>query len=91
MDADLVNSHDVWMLEAGRRRSFRTKPFHKLRTGERTKQQHLHRDDAVQAQMSRPINNAHAAARDFFEQFVIAESAVARRKDVRTCCCSGVS
>ena len=75
MDADFVNGHDVRMLQAGRRRSFRAKPLHELRAGERTEEQHLHRDDAVQAYLPRPIDNAHPASRDFFQQFVIAERA----------------
>ena len=79
MDADFVNGDDVRVLQAGRRRSFRAESLHKLRTGERTKQQHFHRHDAIQAQMPRAINNAHAAPRDFFEQFVIAERARQRQ------------
>ena len=49
VNADFVNGHDVRMLQAGRGGSFRAKPLHKFLTGERAEEQHLHRDDAVQA------------------------------------------
>ena len=48
-----------------------TKSFAASRPG----QEHLHRDDPVQAHLPRAIDDAHAAARDFLQQFVIAEMA----------------
>ena len=75
MDADFVNGDDVRMQQAGRRRSLRAESHYKLRTGQRTQQQHFHRDNAAQAHLPRLINNAHPAPRDFFEQFVITEGA----------------
>ena len=47
---------------------------------ERPGQNHLHRDDAVQAHLPRSIDHAHAAAGDLFQQFVIAELSSRARK-----------
>ena len=71
--ADFVNSHDVRMPQRGDHLRFIAKPPHKIRAGKRAVQKHFQRDDAVQAQLPRPINHAHAAARNLFQQVVIAQ------------------
>jgi len=45
----------------------------KIRAGERAVQDHFHRDDAVQTELPGAINHPHAAARDFLQQFIVAE------------------
>ena len=44
-------------------------------------QEHLHRDDAAKAHLPRLVDDAHAAAGDFFEQFVVAEGTQAEVYD----------
>jgi hypothetical protein len=61
------------MRKRGDRRGLRTKALHEFRTGERTKEQHLHRHDSVEARLTRFVNDAHSAARDFFDQLVLAK------------------
>ena len=59
------------MPQRGDHLRFMAKAPHKIRAGKRAVQKHFQRDDAVQAQLPRPINHAHAAARNFLQQFVI--------------------
>src|SRR5437867_3451719 len=73
VEAYLVNGDDVGMLQAGRRRGLGAKSLHQFRAGERAEEQHLHGDDTVQAALSRLVNDAHAAAGNFLQQFVIAK------------------
>src|SRR5690349_6892377 len=47
----------------------------KLVTGELAEEQHLHRDNAVEADLPSSINDPHAAARDFLDQLVVAKKA----------------
>ena len=75
--ASLENGDDVRMPEIRRRFGFATEPEHVLFASEVTGQNHLHRDDAVEALLQRFIDDAHAAAGDFFQQFVIAKGAEA--------------
>ena len=75
--ADFVDRDDVWMLQAGHRLRLGLKTLHELVARKLPEQQHLHRDDAVQAHLPCPINDAHPAARDFLQQFVIAKLATA--------------
>ena len=53
---------------------FRLEPRDVHRRGERSSQHHLERDDPVEAGLFRLVDNPHAA-RDLFEQFVLAEVA----------------
>ena len=61
------------MVQVGRRLGFALKALHVLRGGQFSGQDHLERDDAAQADLAGPVNYAHAAARDLFQQFVIAD------------------
>src|SRR5580765_5867657 len=80
VDADVVNGHDVRMLEKSGRRNLAPKPLDDLLARERSGQNHLHRDDPPEAGLPRAINHTHSAAGYFFEQFVIAEVATAGRR-----------
>jgi hypothetical protein len=73
MHADFVDGHDVRMLQTGRRRGLDAKPVDEFLTRILAQQQHLHRDDAVQALLPRLVNDAHAAPGDFLQQLVVAE------------------
>ena len=73
--ADFVDGDDVRVLQAGRRRRFRTESLRQFLARLFPEQEHLHRNDAVEALLPRFEDDTHPAARDFFEQFVIAEGA----------------
>ena len=73
--ADFVDGDDVRMFEPRRRRRFRTKPFHVFRPSERAITHQLYRDYAVEAGLPRAEDDAHPAAGDLFQQFVVADAA----------------
>jgi hypothetical protein len=72
---DLVNGHDVRVVQPGRRFRLQPKTLHLGGRGQLRRQDHLEGDDAVQADLPRPVNHAHPAARDLFLQLVVAEAA----------------
>src|SRR5262249_26156769 len=72
-NTDFVDSDNVWMRERGGSRSLGAKALHKVGTGERAEEQHLYRDDSVEARLARFVNDAHPAACDFFDQLVLAK------------------
>ena len=73
MDADFVDGDDVGMLEAGGRDGFGAKALDELRAGLRPEQQHLERDNPVQALLPGLIDDPHPAPRDLLQQLVVAE------------------
>ena len=73
--SDLVNSHDIRMLQTGRGRGLSAKPLYSLRARQLPEQQHFESDEPVQAHLSGLIHHAHATPRDFFNQFVVTELA----------------
>jgi len=75
VNADFVNGNDARVLEAAGGSRFDTKTLDRLRAGQRTEQEKLHRDDAVQADLPGSIDNAHSAATDFLHKFVVGEAA----------------
>src|SRR5882724_7183580 len=81
--ADFVNGHYVRMLKLGRRLGLGAEPLHVRSAGQLPGQNHLHRDGAVETDLSRAIDHAHAAAGDFFQEFVIAEIADSWILDLR--------
>ncbi len=68
-----VNRHDVRMLKPRRHLRLGTEPLEKLLAGELARQQELHRDDAVEASLSRAKNHTHPTARYLLDQIVVAE------------------
>src|SRR5688572_23365047 len=82
--AGLVNANDIRVLQVCGGLRFAAEAEHLLFAGKLPRQDHLQRDDAVEADLSRAIDHAHPAAGYFFQQFVIAESAdPARRLHIR--------
>lgn len=63
---DLVNGHDVRVLQAGGRGGLGPKSLHQVGPGQRAGEEELHREVAVQAKLPGAIDHAHAAAGDFF-------------------------
>ena len=61
------------MAQASRGDRLGTQTKGDVRSTQSAERQQLHRDEPVQADLSSAIDNAHAAAADFFEQFVIAQ------------------
>ena len=68
-----VNGNDVRMVQAGGRGRFRAKPFHLAFAGQQAGPNHLQSDPPVQADLTGPIHNPHAALRQFLHQFVVAQ------------------
>ena len=61
------------MIEIGGRFGLAMESLDILLAGQVPGQDHLERDDAVQAQLPSLIDHAHSSAVDFFQQLVIAE------------------
>ena len=60
VDADFVDGDNIGMLETGSNNGLGAKAFDKLQAGLRPEQQHLQRDNAIQALLPRSIDDAHA-------------------------------
>ena len=73
------------MVEIGRRLRLGAEPPHIPGRSQLAGQDQFHRDEAIGADLARLVDNAHAAAGDLFQQFVIAEIADPgpRRKSTR--------
>ena len=82
-DADVVNGHDVGVVEAGGGLGLGPEALEVFGRRQRPGQQHFQGDDAVEALLPRLENDAHAAAGDLFLDLVIAEVAEARQPDGR--------
>jgi len=74
---NLMDLDDVRVLQA--RDGFRLRPesLHLTLTGKAPAQDHLERDDPVQADLPGLVNDPHPAAGDFRQEFVISEVAIA--------------
>jgi hypothetical protein len=59
--------------EVGGGDGLRLKPLNVRRAGKSARQDHLQRDNTIEAALVRPVNDPHAAAANFFEQFVVAK------------------
>ena len=82
---DFVNRHDARMLQIGSCFGFGAEALDVVLAGQRPLEDHLHRDDAVQADLPGLIDDAHAASGDLVEQLVVAEVAnLAERMAVRS-------
>src|SRR5687768_16513920 len=73
--ADLVDSDDIGMLQVGRCFRLDTKTLNIVGAGELASEDHLYRDKSVQSNLSSFIDDSHSAARNFCEQFEVAEIA----------------
>ncbi len=73
MLADFVHRHDLRMIEPGDRLGLGLKAGQVRRRRQLASQYHLERHDPVQAQLPRLEDDAHAAAAQLREQFVVAK------------------
>ena len=73
--ADLVNRHDAGVIKVGRSLGLGVEPLDVGLVGELTGEDHLERDRTIQAHLSRLEHDAHAAAGDFADDFVVTEVA----------------
>jgi hypothetical protein len=71
---NFVDGHDVRMTETGGGLGFAAKTLESAAPGEFSKENHLDGDDPVEAALTGLVNQAHPAACDFFEQFIVAKA-----------------
>lgn len=71
--ADLVDGDDVRVVEVGGGLGLGAEALDLGVAGEAAGENHLEGDGAVEADLPCPPHHAHAAARDFLEQLVVAE------------------
>ena len=71
--ADLEDRHDAGMIELRGRLGLGAEALHIGVVGELTCEDHLQGDGAIERFLPRLVDDAHAAAADFFEQVVVAE------------------
>ena len=88
--ADIVNLHDVRVVQLRDGFGFRTKPFEVRFADIRAADNHLQRDDAVEVNVPRFVNDPHAAFAEFVEDLVrpneaLRRDAIPRRRDDRLC------
>src|SRR3954449_4805764 len=68
--SDIVNLHNVGMLQAGQLGSFGAQARQVLRLGVVAGQNHLERHGALETELPGSIDDPHAAAADFLNDFV---------------------
>src|SRR6185503_14306036 len=73
--AGLVNADNVWMLKVSGGLGFAAEPKHFLFARELPRENHLQRDDSIQRNLSRAIDDAHATASNLLKQFKVTEPA----------------
>ena len=78
-----MDGDDVRVLQRGRGHGLGAEPLHRLRRRMRPEQEHLERDDAVQALLAGLVDHAHAAVRNLLQQLVVAE--IAELRGARRC------
>ena len=80
--ADLVDRHDLRMIEVRGRLGFKAKPLEVVGCRESTGADHLECQHAIQADLPRLVDDAHPSLGDDLDQLVIAEVADARSGQV---------
>ena len=75
VDADFVDGHDVGVIEASRGLRLGVESIHVGRRSQAVGEDHFEGDQAVQAQLPRLVDDAHAAAGDLLQQLVITDVA----------------
>ena len=73
-DPKFVDRHDTRMNQTGGRFGFDAKPLNVGFRGKVSAENHLHGDQPIQTHLPRSEDNAHPAAGDLFQQFVVAEA-----------------
>ena len=76
--ADFVDCHDVRMLHARGVLRLAMEALHEIRRRPRARGEDLHRDLAIETDLARAIDDAHAAFADEFDELVVAEPLVQR-------------
>jgi hypothetical protein len=76
---DVINRHDVGVVQMAGFLSFHAETPDLLRGGQVAGQDHLERHDPVQALFPGAVNDAHAAASNLLKEYVISEVAQTRR------------
>src|ERR1051325_785313 len=79
MDANFVDGHDIRMIQMRRSLGFGVKTLDVGGARKLARENHLEGDDAVEADLPRLEDDAHAAACDLRENLVIAESSPGER------------
>ena len=77
--ADLVNGHNVGVLQSGGRGGLGAEPADVFRAGELTGRKHLYGHNPPKTALAGFVNDAHAAARHLLDQLIVAESAQEER------------
>ena len=73
--ADLVDGHDVGVIERCGGLGFALEALNVGRGGELSGENHLDGDQAIEAQLQGLVHHSHAAARQFFQKHVVADCA----------------
>src|SRR5262249_41106311 len=74
--AHLVDRQNIWMIETRGGFRFQTKPSKRFaRLGLKTEKT-LQRNDASRMTLARPIDDAHAAATNFFKDLIVADAPI---------------
>ena len=71
VSAEIIDGNDVRVIHIRRRRCLGVKSMHKITTGCRSANQHFQSNDAVDAELTRFVNDSHAASANFLQQFVV--------------------
>src|ERR1051325_994159 len=79
MFPNVVDGDDVWMLEGAGGLGFGGETSDKRVAGEFAEEEGFDGNNAIEGNLARAKNDAHAAASDFFEQFIIADGSVSFR------------
>jgi hypothetical protein len=77
VNADFMDGRDMGVVvEAGVGANLFAEAGEVFGRGEVAAEDHLEGDEAIEAALSRLVNDTHAAAADFFEQFVVADASL---------------
>src|SRR5947207_1347315 len=72
---DLVDVYDGWMLEAGPGFRLGAQTGSLLRPRILPRQNHCQRDETIEPRLPRLVNDAHPAAADFAQEFIVPDAA----------------
>ena len=73
VNADLVNRHNIGMPQTAGGGGFHAQAFDELVASEGPEAQQFHGDQTANADLPRPVHNAHAATAEFLQQLIIAK------------------
>ena len=77
--ANLVNGHDIWMIEPDHRVRFLLKPLQPLSVTSKAQGQKFERGFATRCDVSGQIDFAHPTGTDRFRNFVVADRSTDER------------